>query len=95
MRPTFAKYILFFDDFSNYSRRSLKQIPFFWFFSFLICIMDLYMSIQPRRSSLLMRLIVIIRTLILFFIMLHIYVVATATEAYFLSLSQVIFLSLL
>ena len=49
--------------------------------------MDLYMSIQSRRSSFLMRLIEIIRTMILFFIMLHIYVVATATEAYFLPLS--------
>ena len=49
--------------------------------------MDLYMSIQSRRSSVLMLLIEIIRTLILFFIMFHVYVVATATEAYFLPLS--------
>ena len=72
------------DDFSNYSRRSLHQIPFFvvvssvsWF-----VLIDLYMSIQSRRSYF----IEIIRTLILFFIMLHIYGVATATESYFLPL---------
>ena len=53
--------------------------------------MDLYMSIQSRRSSFLMLLIEIIRTLILFFIMFHVYVVATATEAYFLPLSYLYF----
>ena len=50
-------------------------------------LMDLCMSIQFRRSSFFMRLTEIIRTLISFFIMLHIYGVATTTESYFLPLS--------
>ena len=41
------------------------------------------MFIQSRGSSFLLRLVEIIGTLILFFIMLHIYAVATATESYF------------
>ena len=44
--------------------------------------------IQSRRSSFLIRLPEIIRTLILLFILLHIYGVATATESYFLPRSQ-------
>ena len=57
-------------------------------------LIDLYMSIQSRRSSFLMRLIEIIRTLILLFIMLHIYGVATATELFSATFAE-IFISLL
>ena len=56
------------DDFSNYSRHSLLQIPFFVYFVSWFVLIDLYMSIQSRRSCFLMRLVSIIRTLILFFI---------------------------
>ena len=58
------------DNFSNYSRHSLLQIPFFVYFVIFswFVLIDLYISIQSRHSCFLMRLISIIRTLILFFI---------------------------
>ena len=46
------------------------------------------MSIRSRRSSFLMRLVEIMRTLILFFTMLYIYEVATATKSSFMPLLQ-------
>ena len=51
-------------------------------------LINLYMSIQFRRSSFLMGLTDVIRTLILSFTILHICEVATTTESYFLPLSQ-------
>ena len=73
-----------FDDFSNYSRRRLH---FFCFFRFLVCFNR---SLHVHS----MRLVEIIRTLILLFIMLYIQGVATATEL-FSATFAVIFLSIL
>ena len=72
-----------FDDFSNYLIHSSSPDSIF-LVHFVSWFIDLYMFIQSRRSS---RLVEIITTLILFFIMLHIYGNATATESYLLRIN--------
>ena len=55
-----------FYDFNYYSKGGLQHIPFFFPCVFWFVLIDLYMSIQSRRSSFLVRLIKIIKTLTLF-----------------------------
>ena len=85
MRPTLALDILFLMTSATTPSAIFTSFHFLCFFRFLVCfnlgLLDLYMSIQSRRSSFSKKSQDRITTLILFFIMLHIYGVATANCA--------------